>query len=127
MHSSQPEDNILMISAAFESCTENKIFCHGYYKDWLSMAPDSIMTSLTISWVPHLRWVIDEWVKAKAAGKPFNGNMEPKWFSMAEGGSDIVLSDKLPADVKQKAMLAKQQILAGSLAVPLITTPIASN
>ncbi|MBT4289980.1 MAG: BMP family protein, partial [Deltaproteobacteria bacterium] len=83
-------DNILMISAAFESCTENKIFCHGYYKDWLSMAPDSIMTSLTISWVPHLRWVIDEWVKAKAAGKPFNGNMEPKWFSMAEGGSDIV-------------------------------------
>ena len=120
-------DNILMISAAFESCSENKIFCHGYYKDWLSTAPDTIMTSLTISWLPHVKWVIDEWVKAKSAGKPFNGNKQPKWFSMKEGGSDVVFSEKLPADVREKALKAKQMVLDGSIAVPLITEPVESD
>lgn len=117
-------DVIFQVATAFEACQDKKILCFGAYTDWHEAAPDVVVASMTIAWEPHIRWIVEEWYQRKSAGEPFAGNSEKKWFSMAEGAGDIVISpvmkDKIPAEVIAEVEKTKQQILSGALQVPVI-------
>ena len=78
-----------MAGEVYEACEDRQIYCLSKYKDTSSMAPDVVLSGTQLLWEPGLRWILDEWYTHKTTGQPLAGNMEPVWFSMAEGGSDI--------------------------------------
>ncbi|WP_170760793.1 BMP family lipoprotein [Ruegeria lacuscaerulensis] len=115
----------------YEACRDRGILCFGLFQDTNSMAPDVVLSGTELIWDPAVEWVLDEWVKAKSDGGSFNGNTEPVWFGLADGGSDISpyhdLADKVPADLKDQIEQAKADIIAGTLEVPLVLDVPASD
>jgi basic membrane lipoprotein Med (substrate-binding protein (PBP1-ABC) superfamily) len=124
-------DNLYAQSlGTFEACREKEIYCYGAYGDQHEMAPDVVVTSSMLSWDGATRTLIDAWWDHAAFGKPYDAPMKPLYFEMADGGSDLApfyeFEDKLPPDVIQQVMDAKEKILDGTLLVPLdFSTPMA--
>lgn len=122
-------DYMLQLGDGWEACVANDIICFGNFGDQNFLAPDNVPSSTQARWDPGIEWLIDEWWAYAAEGKPFNGNLEKRWFSMAEGGSDFVpindLGGRIPQDVIDSINASKADILAGSLVVPLnIEVPV---
>ena len=113
-----------MAGEVFEACVNRQIYCLSKYKDTSSMAPDVVLSGTRLIWEPGLRWILDEWYNHKANGQPFAGNMEPVWFSMADGGSDISpfhgLAGKVPDELKERIAGARAAIVSGELEVPIL-------
>ncbi len=120
-------DVVFMLTDNFKPCQEHKIMCFANINDQNKNAPDAIASSAIIDWQPDLRWLVDEWLKHKA-GAAYNGNAEPKWFSMAQGGVDIApyheFDAKLPSAVKEELAATRQKIIAGEFVVPLNTAEV---
>ena len=116
-------DMIFQMSGAFEVCEQQSIGCFGNYVDTTPVAPTSTVASTIVKWDPHIRWIIDEWWKAKTSGAKFDAPMEPKWFSWKEGSGDLVVNPawegRIPQDVKQLVDDAKTAILSGERTVEL--------
>ncbi len=121
-------DWILQMADGWEACTTKDIMCFGNYGDQNPLAPNNVPNSTIAKWDPSVRWIIDEWWKHKTEGTPYNGNLEPRWFTMAEGGSDIgewyTLDGAIPQDLIDLVDAKRQEILDGKFVVPLnIETP----
>ncbi|MGX7876892.1 BMP family lipoprotein [Mesorhizobium sp. ORM6] len=120
-------DVVFMLTDNFKPCQEHKIMCFANINDQSKVAPDAIASSTVINWKPDLGWIIGEWLKHKA-GAQFNGNAEPRWFSMAEGGTDIApyhdFDGKIPQAVKDEIAARRQEIIAGKFVVPLNTAEV---
>ena len=120
-------DVVFMLPDNFKPCQEHKIMCFANINDQNKNAPDAIASSAIIDWQPDIKWLVDEWLKHKA-GTAYNGNAEPKWFSMAQGGVDIApyheFDTKLPNAVKEELAAMRQKIIAGEFVVPLNTAEV---
>ena len=120
-------DVVFMLTDNFKPCVEHNIMCFANISDQSKNAPTALASSAVINWEPDLRWLVDEWQKHKAGGQ-FSGNAEPKWFSMAEGGTDIApyheFDAKLPDAVKQEIAATRQKILSREFVVAVNTAEV---
>lgn len=116
-------DMIYQMSGAFEVCQQKQIGCFGNYVDMAPYAPDAIVASTTISWVPHINWIIDEWWTVQTTDAEFDAPMEPTWFRWQEGSGDLVLnpdwSKGIPEDVQATIEEASAAIKSGEKEVEL--------
>lgn len=112
-----------LVGEVYEPCQKEKVWCLSKYKDTSSLAPDVVLSGTVLKWDPAVREVLEAWYDFKTKGTPFAGSSEPKWFSMAEGGSDLSpfheLAKVIPDDLKEKVEAAKTAIISGELEVPL--------
>jgi basic membrane lipoprotein Med (substrate-binding protein (PBP1-ABC) superfamily) len=119
-------DNVLQLTGNFEACKSNNIFCFGSKADENHFAPDNIVTSAVALWDPDLDWIIGEWWNHATTAAPYDGNAEPRWFSMAEGGVSLApfhaLEGKVPDELRAKVAKTEAEIRDGSFKVPLDTT-----
>lgn len=108
----------------YDACKDSGILCLSKYRDTSSMAPEVVLSGSVLNWDPVLSDMLDEWYAHKTTGKAFNAGEDYKWFTMAEGGSDIspynALEDKVPDDLKAKVAAVKAGIIAGEIDVPLV-------
>jgi len=121
-------DWLIQLGDGWEACATKDIMCFGNFGDQNPLAPNNVPNSTLALWDPSIHWIIDDWWAFKTEGKPFNGNAEPKWFTMAEGGSDIgewyTLDGRIPQQLIDEVEAKRQEILSGALKVPLnIETP----
>lgn len=121
-------DWLLQLADGWEACTTKDIMCYGNFGDQNPLAPNNVPNSTLALWDPSIKWIIDEWWAFKTEGKPLNGNLEPRWFTMAEGGADIgewyTLDGKIPQDLIDQVEAKRQEILDGTFTVLLnIETP----
>jgi len=118
-------DGILQLTGNFEACKLNKIYCFGSKADENYFAPDNVVTSAVALWDPDINWVIDEWWNHATKGEPYQGNAEPRWFSVAEGGVALApyhaLAEKVPDELKAKVAETEKSIRDGIFKVPLDT------
>lgn len=116
-------DFMLQLGDGWEACVDNDIYCFGNFGDQNFLAPDNVPASTMAMWDPGIRWLIDEWWNHAAEGQPWNGNVEKRWFPMAEGGSDLTeinsLGGEIPQEAIDAAMEVKQGILDGEVEIPL--------
>jgi basic membrane protein A and related proteins len=121
-------DYVLQLADGWEACTSKNIMCFGNYGDQSPLAPKNVPNSTLAGWDPSIKWVIDQWWGHVAEGKPYDGNKEPVWFGMADGGSDIgpwnEAGVQLPKDVLDMVNAKRQEILDGKFKLPLnVETP----
>lgn len=116
-------DIIFQLASNFQPCEEAEILCFGNFGDQNSFSPDTVLSSALALWDPDIRWIVDEWWAFKTEGEPLEGNTELRWFSMAEGGSDIApfhgLADRVPQEVQAELDTLRASIMDGSFEVPL--------
>jgi basic membrane lipoprotein Med (substrate-binding protein (PBP1-ABC) superfamily) len=113
-----------MAGEVYQACENKKILCLSKYKDTSSMAPDVVVSGTLLKWEPAIRWIIDEWYEKKSNHSAFAGNTKARWFTMAEGGSDISpyhgLADRVPDELNKKIEEVKAKIISGEFEVPLV-------
>lgn len=116
-------DQIYMMAGSFEACKQ-AVICYGSYRDYTNTAPKNIAGNALGSWKPGLRWIIDEWYKARTEDKPFSGNMDKRNFGMAEGGADITPLNPaiVPPALAARVEEVRAKIMAKTFTVPLVTT-----
>lgn len=118
-------DIILQLGESFQVCEERKIMCIGQYIDSAKIAPSSVPLSVLVNWEPQIKYIIDQWKKHKQTGEAYNAPMEPVWFTLAQGGSDISgygqFDDKIPDSVKQAVKKALEDVRSGVTKVELNT------
>jgi basic membrane protein A len=95
----------------------NKVYAVGAFVDMNSRAPDTVITSgLWLAKEPTLK-IIKLIQDGQFEGKSYD-------FFMADGASDIApyhsLDSEIPQEVKDKVAEVRQQIIDGTLKVPLI-------
>ncbi|OJU52813.1 MAG: hypothetical protein BGO03_03455 [Mesorhizobium sp. 61-13] len=114
-----------LVGEVYEPCQKKQVWCLSKYKDTSSLAPDVVLSGTVLKWDPAVRELIGAWYDFKTKGTPFAGTTEAKWFSMAEGGSDLSpyheLAKVVPDELKAKIEEAKAKIIAGDLDVPLVS------
>lgn len=107
----------------FDACAEKKVFAFGQYEDQNYQSPDVVVSSTILKWDPQFEYLIDQWWAHATIGTPYNAPMDPVWFPMAKGSTDIApfhgFDSKLPADLIQKITQMKADIISGKLVVPL--------
>jgi basic membrane protein A and related proteins len=87
---------------------EKGVMATGHHRDMTEFAPDSTMCSSV--------WVWDKFLTPALKAASTDGlEMQPygAFLSIKDGGTDIALSDAVPADVKEKVMAARQEIIDG--------------
>jgi basic membrane protein A len=123
-------DGIFMQSENFDACVENDIYCYGPYIDYSEYYPDNVLASFVATWDATIEWAIETWYDA-VTGDGFNATEEVT-FSMTHGGvCDLVygsaLLGQIPQEVQDDIAGAKQEILDGTLVVPLNLEPPVSD
>jgi len=112
-----------LVGEVYEPCQKKKVWCLSKYKDTSSLAPDVVLSGTELLWDPSIREIINTWYDHKTKGTPYQANVEPKWFSMKDGGSALSpyheLASAVPDDLKKKIEDAKAKIMSGELDVPL--------
>lgn len=99
-------------SAVLQTAAKNKKFAFGWDSDMTAYAPDAHLASSVINWAPY-------YIKATkdALEGTWKGN-EGAWWGVKEGAIDIVsISDKVPAEVKDKVEKVKAGLKDGSFAI----------
>lgn len=122
-------DLTFQLVASFDTCEKAGIKCFGNYVDQGATAPESVVASATISWVEDLKWVIDEWYKHVANGKPYEGNVEERWVSMGDGGTGLAgyhaYEDKISDELKAEIVDLAAKIESGELVIPVdLSVPV---
>ncbi|MEJ8574611.1 BMP family ABC transporter substrate-binding protein [Microbaculum marinum] len=87
---------------------EKGIMATGHHRDMTEFAADSVECSSV--------WVWDKFLTPALQAASTDGlEMQPygAFLSIKDGGTDIALADDLPADVKEKVMAARQEIIDG--------------
>lgn len=113
-----------LAGSVYDACKDKGILCLSKYRDEGKLAPDVVLSGTVLKWDPSFKWILGEWYKHKTEGMAFAGNKDPKWFTMAEGGSDIApyydLASRVPDDLQKKVAKAKADIISGKLDVPVV-------
>ena len=116
-------DVLYQLAANFQPCVEKKIFCFGNFADENAAAPAVVVSSSMAVWDADVASIVDAWWAHKAEGKPYAGNKEPVWRSLAEGGAALApyhgLDAKLKPETVKKVEELKAKILDSSLKVAL--------
>jgi simple sugar transport system substrate-binding protein len=108
-------------NAVLQTAAKNNKFAFGWDSDMSSYAPNAHLASSVINWAPYYisttRQVLDgTWKTSK----------EKIWWGVKEGAIDIVsISDKVPADLKDKVEKVKAGLKDGSFVI--WKGPIADN
>ncbi len=121
-------DQMLMSAEAFDVCTAKKIMCYAHYIDYYKTAPDAIVASAIMNYDPLINYIIDQWWNHKTTGAAYNAPMDPVWFPMAKGTSELSpyhnFDTIIPQNVKDAVKQKMQDILSGKFTVPLdMSTP----
>jgi basic membrane protein A and related proteins len=116
-------DAIYQMSENFDACVENDIYCFGPYIDYSQYYPDNVLANSVATWDATIVWTIETWYEAMTSGEGFNATEEVT-FSMSQGGvCDLLygsaLEGEIPQEVKDEIAAAKQEIMDGTLVVPL--------
>lgn len=109
---------------AFEAARDKGILAFGNQSDIHEMAPETIITSPLVFWDPDVKFVIGAWYDHVVNGTAYNAPADkPISFLMKDGGSNLAplyeFEQKLPPEVIAKFKEVKQQILDGTLVIPL--------
>jgi len=114
-----------IVFGVFEAAEEAGVYGVGDLIDVQFLAPDVVLTSTVAKWDQAIEVTIDAWWDQMANGVPMNAPMERIMFHMPQGGGDIApLNEALvPADVHDKVLEARDQILSGDLVVDLNDAP----
>ncbi len=115
----------------FEACMDKQVYAFGHYVDQSPLAPDVVLGSTLALWDPAIEYIVNVWWDHVADGKAYDGPMKEIVFSMAQGGSGIVISEKLadriPAEVKARLDEAQKGIMDGTLKVPFSEKQVLSD
>ncbi|MFT3819669.1 MAG: BMP family ABC transporter substrate-binding protein [Rubrivivax sp.] len=99
-------------SAVLQTAGKNKKFAFGWDSDMTAYAPEAHLASAVINWAPYY---------VKAVKEALDGSWKGgghTWWGVKEGAIDIVsISDKVPAELKDKVEKAKAGLKDGSLAI----------
>ena len=122
-------DMILMNGSVFKPCAEAKIWCFGKNRDENYLAPKGVATSSMMYWDPAITDIINVWWAHETQNKPYRGYKKPRWYTFAEGGTDIApyhsFDAKIPDDVKALIDETKAKIRSGKLVIPVdMATPV---
>ena len=114
-----------VVFGVFEAAEEAGVYGVGDLANVEALAPGVVLTSTVAKWDQAIAEVIDAWWAHHANGVPMNAPMERIMFLMPEGGGDIApLNEALvPADVRDKVLEVRDQILSGELVVELNDAP----
>lgn len=107
-------------TGAIKACEERGVLAMGGSADQNFLAPNTVVCSDTYSYGDVLLYVVGQ-----AIDGIFEGGI--KFYGFAEGVVELSsynsFEDKIPTEVKQEIEDLKQQIIDGTLKVPLIETP----
>lgn len=115
----------------FTAAKEKGVFAIGQYLDQADMAPEVVVSSPLALWDQVVKHVVEQVWTHKMTGKPYQQPLEKVFYNMREGGTDIApfhaFDDKIPQDVKDKIMKARQDILDGKLVIPYRPETVTSS
>jgi basic membrane protein A len=99
-------------SAVLQTAGKNKKLAFGWDSDMTAYSPEAHLASAVINWGPYYIKATRDALEGKWTG---GGNT---WWGVKEGAIDIVsISDKVPADVKDKVEKVKAGLKDGSFAI----------
>ncbi|MGE5117051.1 MAG: BMP family ABC transporter substrate-binding protein [Betaproteobacteria bacterium] len=107
-------------SAVLQTAGKNGKYAFGWDSDMKAYAPDAHLASAVINWGPYYIKTVRDVLDGK-----WHGNQR-SWWGVKEGAIDLVsISDKVPADVKEKVEKVKAGLKDGSYVI--WKGPITSN
>ena len=114
-----------IVFGVFEAAEEAGVYGVGDLADVQALAPGVVITSTVAKWDQAIAVVIDAWWDQMVNGVQMNAPTERIMFHMPQGGSDIAPLNEaiVPADVRDKVLEARDQILSGELVVELNDGP----
>jgi len=99
-------------SAVLQTAGKNKKYAFGWDSDMTAYSPEAHLASAVINWAPYY---------VKAVKEALDGSWKGgghTWWGVKEGAIDIVsISDKVPAELKDKVEKAKAGLKDGSFAI----------
>ncbi len=99
-------------SAVLQTAAKNGKLAFGWDSDMTAYAPDAHLASAIINWGPYY---------IKATRDALDGNWSGNtatWWGVKEGAIDLVsISDKVPADIKDRVAKVKQGLADGSFSI----------
>ena len=99
-------------SAVLQTAGKAGKFAFGWDSDMTAYSPEAHLASAIINWAPYY---------IKATGDVLNGTWKGNtgtWWGVKEGAIDIVsISDKVPAELKQKVETVKAGLKDGSFSI----------
>jgi simple sugar transport system substrate-binding protein len=99
-------------SAVLQTAGKNKKFAFGWDSDMTAYSPEAHLASAVINWAPYYIKAVKEALDGSWKG---GGHT---WWGVKEGAIDIVsISDKVPAELKDKVEKVKAGLKDGSFAI----------
>ena len=99
-------------SAVLQTAGKNKKLAFGWDSDMTAYSPEAHLASAIINWAPYYIKATREALEGKWTG---GGNT---WWGVKEGAIDIVsISDKVPAETKERVEKIKAGLKDGSFAI----------
>jgi simple sugar transport system substrate-binding protein len=99
-------------SAVLQTAAKNKKLAFGWDSDMTAYAPEAHLASAIINWAPYYIQATRDALDGKWAG---GGAV---WWGVKEGAIDIVsISDKVPADIKERIAAIKTGLGNRSFAI----------
>ncbi len=99
-------------SAVLQTAAKNKKLAFGWDSDMTAYAPEAHLASAIINWGPYYIKATRDALDGKWAG---GGAV---WWGVKEGAIDIVsISDKVPADIKERVAAIKKGLADGSFVI----------
>ena len=99
-------------SAVLQTAGKNKKYAFGWDSDMKAYSPEAHLASSVINWGPYYVKATRDALEGKWKGD------ERAWWGVKEGAIDLVsLSDKVPADLKEKVEKVKAGLKDGSFVI----------
>ncbi|HNU10284.1 MAG TPA: BMP family ABC transporter substrate-binding protein [Rubrivivax sp.] len=99
-------------SAVLQTAGKNNKYAFGWDSDMTAYSPEAHLASAVINWVPYYTKSVQEALDGSWKG---GGHV---WLGVKDGAIDLVsISEKVPAELKEKAEQAKAGLKDGSLVI----------
>ena len=99
-------------SAVLQTAGKNKKMAFGWDSDMTAYSPEAHLASAVINWVPYYTQAVQQALDGSWKG---GGHV---WLGVKDGAIDLVsISDKVPAELKEKAEKAKAGLKDGSFVI----------
>jgi simple sugar transport system substrate-binding protein len=99
-------------SAVLQTAGKNKKLAFGWDSDMTAYSPEAHLASAIINWAPYYIKATREALEGKWTGN------SAVWWGVKEGAIDIVsISDKVPAETKERVEKIKAGLKDGSFAI----------
>ena len=109
-----------LVDGTFEAASAGNALAAGIYVDQNYLAPETVAASVVANWDSYFLDIIDVWWEHAVNGTAYSSTEEAISFTLAEGSCDIAITDGLvPANIATQVMDLRQQIIDGTLVVPI--------